>query len=207
MLPKRLTDILKEHDPEDISISITKLDFETNKLNFILRVAGFGYNDEDNYDCRWTVNVVQYRTSKISLDFASSISISDTHPLLWKFSDKQSELYFNGDCNDADKLFLDLYRTHKVYFEGLTDFEDTINQPDNFEQLLKSKNGLLATGPNKLMNVYADVLAKHGLTYSITGDRVPTFWDGEKHVVETGHAKVLFIDSSYIVGDDFEFVG
>jgi hypothetical protein len=206
VLPKRLTEILNDHDPEDIAISITKIDFETNNLNFVLKVSGFGYNDEDNYEYRWTVNTEHYRTSKFSLDFASSISISDTHPLLWQFSDKQSELYFNGNCNDPDKLFLDLYKSHQACFEGLTDFEETINQHDNFEPLLKSRNGLLASGPNKLMSMYADVLPKHNLTYSIIGDRVPTFWDGDKHVLETGKAKVLFIDSSYIIADDFNFV-
>lgn len=57
------------------------------------------------------------------------------------------------------------------------------------------------------MNMYADVLAKHNMTYSIIGDLVPTFWDGEKHVIETGKAKVLFIDNSYIIADDFDFAG
>jgi hypothetical protein len=206
VLPKILTDILNEHDPEDIAISVTKINYETNNLSFTIKVSGFGYNDEENYEHYWTVNVVQYRTSKISLDFASSISIRDTHPLLWQFSDKQSELYFNGNCNDADKLFLDLYRTHTACFEGLTDFEDTINQLENFNQLIDSKNGLLATGPNKLMVLYADILTKHDMTYSIIGDMVPTFWDGEKHVLENGKAKVLFIDNSYIISDDFDFV-
>ncbi|HEU5166483.1 MAG TPA: hypothetical protein VFU29_13120 [Chitinophagaceae bacterium] len=206
MLPKRLIDILNEHDPEDIAISITKIDYETNNLNFIIKVSGFGYNDEENYEYRWTVNVIQYRTSKISLNFASSISISDNHPVLWQFSDKQSQLYFNGNCNDVDKLFLDLYRTHNICFEGLIDFEDTINQSDSLDHLLKSKNGLLATGPNKLMIMYADVLTKHNMNYSIIGDRVPTFWDGEKHVSETGKAKVMFMDNFYIVADDFDFV-
>ena len=83
MLPERLTEILNDHDPEDIAISITKIDFETNNLNFVIKVSGFGYNDEDNYEYSWTVNTEYYRTSKFSLDFASSISISDTHPLLW----------------------------------------------------------------------------------------------------------------------------
>jgi hypothetical protein len=207
VLPKRLTDILNDHDPGDIAISITKIDFETNNLNFVIKISGFGYNDEDNYEYRWTVNTVHYRTSKFSLDFACSIYITDTHPLLWQFSDKQSELYFNGICSDADRLFLDLYKAHNACFEGLIDFEETINQPDNFEPLLKSRNGLLASGPNKLMNMYADVLSKHNMSSSIIGDRVPTFWDGEKHVLETGKAKVLFIDNSYIVADDFEFAG
>ncbi len=80
MLPDKLTKILNEHDPEDIAISITKVEFETNNLNFVIKVSGFGYNDEENYEYRWKINVVQYRTSKISLDFASSISISNTTP-------------------------------------------------------------------------------------------------------------------------------
>lgn len=206
MLPNKLIEILNTHDPEDIAISITKIDFKTTNLNLGIKVSGFGYNDEENYEYRWTISVTQYRTSKISFDFASSIAINDTHPLLWQYSDKQSEIYFNGNCSDTDKLFLDLYKMHNSYFEGLLNFEDTINQSANFDQLLKSKNGLLATGPNKLMIKYADVLSKHNIAHSIIGDRVPTFWDGEKHVLETGNAKILFIDNSYIIADDFNFV-
>lgn len=206
MLPEKLQDILTNHDPEDIAISILQVDNETPDPSFKIQVSGFGYNDEENYVLEWTIKTERYRSSRISLEAASSIKIIIDNPLLWYYSDKQSSIYFKGFCNDTDKLFLDLYRAHNSIFDGLQNFEETLNQPYNFDSLIQSKNGLLASGPRKLLEKYANVLDSHNIQYSIIGDRVPQYWDGEKHNDETGNAKVLFIDKSYIIADEFFFV-
>lgn len=207
MLPEKLQDILTNYDPEDIAISFLQVDNENADPSFKIQVSGFGYNDEENYVLEWTIKTVQYRSSKISLDAASSIEISNNDPLLWYYSDKQCSIYFNGSCSDTDKLFLDLYRLHNSIFNGLLNFEETLNQPHNFDSLIQSKNGLLASGPRKLLEKYATVLDRHNIQYSIIGDRVPQYWDGQKHNNETGNAKVLFVDNSYIIADNFVFVG
>ena len=108
MLPQKLQEILNDHDPEDISISILKIVFEGQDTTFQIRVSGDGYNDESNYIYEWTVNTVRFRTSRLSFNLASQIVLVDNHPLLWQYSDKQSQLYFRGACSDSDKLFLDL---------------------------------------------------------------------------------------------------
>ena len=207
MLPIKLQNILTEHDPEDIAISILQVDNENPDPSFKIQVSGFGYNDEENYVLEWIIKTVQFRSSRISFDPASSIEILNDDPILWSYSDKQCSLYFNGSCSDTDKLFLELYRVHNSIFNGLLNFEDTLNQPYDFESLIQSKNGLLANGPRKLLEKYATVLDRHNIKYSIIGDRVPQYWDGEKHNDETGNAKVLFIDNSYIVADKFVFIG
>ena len=207
MLPEKLQNILTNHDPEDIAICILQVDNENPDPSFKIQVSGFGYNDEENYVLEWIIKTVQFRSSRISFDTASSIEISNNDPLLWYYSDKHCSLYFNGSCCDTDKLFIDLYRIHNSIFNGLSNFEDTLNQPNNFDNLIQSKNGLLASGPRKLLDKYATVLDKHNILYSIIGDRVPQYWDGEKHIDETGNAKVLFIGSSYIIADKFVFVG
>ena len=206
MLPEKLQDILTNHDPEDIAISFLQVDNENAEPIFKIQVSGFGYNHEDNYILEWIIKTVQFRSCRISLDTASSIEISNDDPILWNYSDKQCLLYFNGSCSDTDKLFLELYRVHNSIFNGLLNFEETLNQPYNFEILIQSKNGLLASGPKKLLEKYATVLDRHDIKYSIIGDRVPQYWDGEKHHDETGNAKALFIDNSYIIADKFVFV-
>ena len=134
------------------------------------------------------------------------MEISHTHPVLWEFSDKQSEIYFKGHCDDVDKLFSNLYKLHTSLFGNLLPIENTLNNMYDFNKLIEAENGLLAKGPQKLMNLYGNILEQHNLTYSRIGDKVPTYWDGEKHVTETGNAKVLFIDDSYVIADDFQFI-
>ncbi len=38
------------------------------------------------------------------------------------------------------------------------------------------------------------------------GKEFQLFGTEKKHVLETGNAKILFIDNSYIIADDFDFV-
>ena len=207
MIPKDLSDILENYDPEDFDVVITKVDYETTNPKFDIQCSVKSYNDEDNFIRRWTIDTKQHRQSKISLDFASTFEISNDHPILWQFSDKQSEIYFSGHCSDADKLFIDLYKTHKSLFGNFTAFEDTVHFANDFKHLMKTSSGLLSNGPNKLMIKYAELLEPYNLSYSLIGDRMPTYYDceNEKHITETGNAKVLFIDNSYIVADEFIF--
>jgi hypothetical protein len=206
VIPKKLQDILTNHDPEDIAISFLQINNENAEPSFKIQVSGFGYNDEESYVFEWTINTVQYRSSRISLELASSIEISNDATLLWYYSDKQCSMYFNGYCSDTDNLFLALYRVHNNIFEGLLNFENTLNQPSNFDRLIQSKNGLLASGPRKLLEQYATVLNTYNINYSIIGDRVPLYWDGEKHLEEIGNAHILFIGNSYIIADKFVFM-
>jgi hypothetical protein len=205
VLPKDLTDILENNDPEDIRIAITKINFETSNPNFDIKVTVQGYNNDDNVVRCWTIKTEQYRKSKISLDLASTLDLNQDHPILWQFSDTHSEIYFSGHCSEPDKLFISLYKIHKTLFQDLIPFGDCIRDANDFNWLTNSPSGLLAQGPKKLMAKYASLLGQHNLEFSIIGDRVPTYWDGEKHVTETGNAKVLFIDNSYIIADDFQF--
>jgi hypothetical protein len=206
VIPEKLQNILTNHDPEDIAIYFLQVDNENADPSFKIQVSGFGYNDEENYVLEWTIKTIQYRSSKISLDKASSIKISSDEPLLWYYSDKHCSLYFNGSCSDTGNLFLDLYRLHNSLFYGLLNFEDTLNQPYNFDNLIQSKNGLLAIGPRKLLEKYATILDRYNIQHSIIDDKVPQYWNGEKNIDETGNAKVLFIDSSYIIADKFVFI-
>jgi hypothetical protein len=82
VLPKNLSDILENNDPEDISIVITKINFEASNPSFDIKVTVQGYNNDDNVISRWTIKTEQYRISKISLDLASTLNLNQDHPIL-----------------------------------------------------------------------------------------------------------------------------
>ncbi|MVN23524.1 hypothetical protein GO621_18550 [Mucilaginibacter sp. HMF7410] len=206
MLPKILKDILENYDPEDLDIVIKKVDYQASNPKLDIQVSVHGYHEQDNFVQRWNIETIQYRQSKFSLDYSSSLEISNDHPILWQFSDYQSSIYFSGNCSDPNLMFIDLYKLHKSLFEGLISFEETLNQGNDFCNFISnSTSGLLANGPKKLLVKYGEILKKYNLNYTIIGDRIPTYWNGEKHETEVGNAKVLFIDSSYIVADEFLF--
>ena len=206
MLPKDITDILDNYDPEDLNIQITKVDYEANEPTFDIELSATGYNDEENITSHWTIQTIRYRKCDISLYFGTTLQINTTHPILWQFSDVQSSLYFSGTCSDADKLFMDLFNLHHSVTENLIPFEKTLHRIYQFRESMKVTSGLLADGPKKLLTHYASLLEKYNLQFTIIGDRTPTFWNGEKHIQESGTAKILFIDNSYVIADEFKFI-
>lgn len=200
MLPDILNEIFENNDPEDISISILKAESENRELKITIEVSGYDFGNHT-----WQIDTVNYRAGNILFDTSHEMEIRKEHPLLWQFSDEQSELYFSGYTDNVEKLFFDLHKVHYSNFYNLSSFEESLNLLKDFKRLIGSKNGLLARGSNKLMRLYAQILEAHEMEYSIIGNRIPTFWDGAGRVEETGTAKVLFIDNSYIIADEFVF--
>jgi len=208
MLPPEFTEILEKYDYEDYSIII--IDIDNSEPNPILniQVSIDSYNDESNIVSSWKIKTKHYRQSRISLGFATSLAIEDDHPILWQFSDMQSEIYFKGGCSNPDKLFIDLYKIHSRLFNDLIPFKNSIRNVDDFSWILETSSGLLAKGPRKLMTEYSVLLNQFNLNHTVINDRIPTYWDDdtEKNVNESGKAKVLFIDNSFIIADEFNFI-
>ena len=205
MIPNKLKKVIN-NDPEDIEIFIKKVNFENQELKVNIIVSGYDYEKQNDFTEEWEIETKNYRTSKISFNFSSNIEILTEHSLLWEFVDKHSELYFNGTTNQYEKLFTDLYKVHYSSFQEYASFQDTINKLQEFGELIQSGNGLLAKGPNKLLENYGKILTKHNIKYSIIGNNTPIFWNGNEAVGEDGLAKLLFIDDSYIIADEFMFI-
>lgn len=205
MIPADLADMLAKNDEEDLSIAILNANFENKEASFKILVSGYSYDEEAHFQYEWTIETVNYRTSKIMFDKQFYMEIVTEHPILWEFSDKQSELYFRGATDFTQNLYHELYQVHYSCFENLIDFQQSIYCPHNFERLRKPASGLFAKGSNQLMQRYGKILEGYGIHYSIVGERIPNFWNGNSLIEEGGLAKVLFIDSSYIIADDFLF--
>lgn len=205
MIPADLADILEKTDEEDITVSILHADFQNKDARFKILVSGHSYEEEEFFQYEWTIETVNYRTSKIMFDRDFHMKIMTDDALLWRFSDIQSELYFNGYTDFTQNLFFELYQAHYNCYENLEDFQETIYSPGNFERLRQPSAGLMAKGPNKLMKLYGQILKGYGINFSIVGERMPTFWNGSRAVDEDGKVKVLFIAGAYIIADEFIF--
>lgn len=206
MLPKLIEDILDDSDPEDLQIVIEKVNYEFVNPTFDIQLSAIKFNEGDNIVQHWTIEPYNYRTCNFSLGFASTLQIDVHHPLLWQFSDIQSSMYFSGHCSNPDRLFIELYKIHTSLVENFISFDDVLHRISDFETAMKSASGLFAIGPKKLLMAYAECAKKYNLKSTIIGDRIPTYWNGEQHIEESGQAKVLFLDDSYIIADAFNFI-
>jgi hypothetical protein len=206
LLPKELSDIFQEYSEDDYNLCITKIDYSTQNfiIDFVLDMLVI--NDKDKLKQEWTITSIGHRKNDLSFDFEGYIKIKDEHPLLWEFYDTQCELYYSGQCNDAPKLFYDLYITHKQTFGEFKGFNISFADSSNNFKPFQLTNGLLTKGSKMLMLKYADCLKQNGLDFSIIGERPAKYWNGTEFIIESDPLKVLFFGKGYIIAKDFSFV-
>ena len=207
MIPEELAKIFEEYDYDDLKLYIRKVDFYSDIFTFNVEIKTDANGYQASLGEEWIVNVTGQRENRISFDLAADIDIKEDHPLLWKYTDLQCELYFSGICADPGKVFLDMYQTHYSLFRKYIPFETYLNS-NSFNSLFKMAGGLLARGPKTLLLKYAESLNAQGLDFSIIGERLPTYWDGNSFVPENRDLKVLFMSetSTYIIGQSFDFI-
>lgn len=203
MIPKELQDILDEFDEEDISLWITKAELLTG--DFLLDISVKVHNFEVTRLQSWTILARTYKKSHISFDYASSISITEDHPLLWHFTDTQCELYFAGQCKDVPKLFYDLYHVHQEALDFYECFSMKRVEGWPYNKPMQYSSGFLTQGPKKLLEMYGECLKHNEMDYSLIGERPQTYFDGQQYLPEPKDLKILFLGSNYVIAREYLF--
>lgn len=196
MLPTEIQYLLDNYDAEDISLVITKADYSVD-----VPILSFRICEPDAEPQNWTFEVIGHRASEIS--FSSEVDnylilITDDHPYLWQYSDFQTELYFKGSSNDIYKVISEL---NQIDFNLFGKYQ---NSTEQLYALLRTSNGSLGKGPQKLLTKYEKCLNKYGIETSIVGGYIPTYWDG-RNKFSGDTLKIFLINGSYIVAQDFIF--
>lgn len=193
---------LNNYDPEEITISIDRTDFKAAPpyVDITLQISSIDEVD----DQKWRLHLIGYLACHISDAASFGMNFKKDHPLLWDYNDLQASLYFNGISKDFYKLYWDLNHTYTSLYGSYSGVEKYLNTERKFEELMKSKYGLLATGPKRLLVDFAECLERQGIKSSIINEHKPTFWNGERTVSELKNASLLLIGESYIISDEFE---
>jgi hypothetical protein len=206
LLPVTLTNLSEKYLYEDLDLCITNVLMNDQVFNVELSVRTAKHYWGEPLDQRWQIEVIGHRQNNVSFDYGESIEILTDHPVLWKYSDFQAELYFSGVCEHPDRLFYQMYQVHYALYQGLVPFEAFLNTND-FGRFFQLPGGLLAKGPRKLLQAYAPFLEEAGLKWSITNERKASYWDGASHQPERDDLQILRIDqtTTYIVAEGFNF--
>lgn len=197
MIPAELLQVIDTNDEEDFNLGIMNVAFDDAGFRFDLSMKTIYEEDETSYDATWRVDVVGHRENRVSFNYASDIRIEQEHPLLWKYTDIQGNLYFAGSCSDPTKLFYRMYHVHQKLFGSYIPFGKFLNV-DSFERLFEMKSGLLAKGPKPLLTHYGQCLGEAGMDWSIISN---------SHQPEKTDLKILLLDhtDNYFIGEDFIF--
>jgi len=189
MLPKGLTEILESADYVDWDFSFRNIRLSTDLLQ-----VEFSINDTEGSNKKSIVLMkISGKTDFFiaKKDNSDYSHFEDQHPLLWRFSDTQCELYITGQTKKVKELAFDLFNIHYSLFGQYISFNPGVLTSIN------NGHGLFQKGPKLLLKMYADKLNEYGIKTSIISERPP-----DKIL---SNLKILFLGSSYFIGNNFEF--
>jgi hypothetical protein len=203
LTPDELHNILLEENYE-VDFLISKAELMDDRLDLYFALRKFSTGDLRE---SWKLKAHGHRDSRITLGDAAGMLVEEDHPLLWKFTDIQCELYFNGKPARVEYLVVDLYKIEIHLFQNYQTFGTFMNRGDIFK-LLETSQGLLARGPKKLLSKYAECLKKHGIDPSIIAERPPVYPNSGSQNTGTTQLKILFLSLNYgyIIAENFAFI-
>ncbi len=119
-------------------------------------------------DQTWEIRVDEIR--EVSLNegqnsvwsFHDDLTFSHDHVLLWGFKDLVSQLNFSGPPESHEGLLWDLHDRHAEVTGGWIPFERYFSSYFRWNRL-SGGHGVLANGPNRLLQEYASVLKQSDL--------------------------------------------
>jgi hypothetical protein len=131
-----------------------------------------------------------------------SIAVLDDHVLLWPSVQFKVQLHFNGSATDSRPVLGALALQHYQLLGEWFPFPEFVNG-ELFRDLFRFGSGLLATGPQAVMEAYGDVLDEFGIGHSSPPGRPPSWWNGTSWQEERERLHLLLIGRSYVVAPEF----
>ncbi|MBL0388593.1 hypothetical protein JJB07_18470 [Tumebacillus sp. ITR2] len=140
----------------------------------------------------WKVTCSETIDYQHNFEYIEDLNVYQDHVLLWKANQEQAQLFFKGTPQNTNELVGELYIKHQEVTQGWIPFGTFLNGP--LEWLIKGGDGLLASGPLPLLQVYQTVLNSFGISTSLLSK-------GKTHQPY----QVLVFATSYVVAKEFQF--
>lgn len=167
---------------------------------------GLDVNPGDGPMKRWRVRCNGVHANRFVEPTACSLEVTATHPVLWPQLERQVQLFFNGQVRNSALVVADLARVHLDLVGLWFPFGQFLNAGGSvsLDNLLMSGYGLLAEGPETLINAYRGVLEKHQLRPSSPPSQPARYWSGTTWVESPRDLKAMILDRSFVVASSFE---
>ena len=192
--PKELNDIINSDWYQDEGcVAINKLEYVNDDINIEFSLETGEYETPNQV---WRLTAKSVKSNKINLDWGNNFQIFNDHFLLWEFNDHLTRLYFSGDGNDQNKLFVDFHKMHKSLYEKYFDIDKYINSSLDLINLCNSNVGLFAAGPMKILENYYECLKRN--------DRNPYYESYSKPEIDE-QVLLLILGKSYLIAKNFTF--
>lgn len=206
-LSRKLAAILDAADfDEDGGIEIIAIELLGNDLNLKIELWGGLYGiprQEWKLECRCVKDYRLQPSNKVGLEVITE------HPLLFPHNKVQSELFFNGTTDNLKGLLADLMIAHNKIVGTWFSLKDFLHQVPCLTHVPYIKNsdfkfGLLAKGPDIVMQEYLKVMEQYKIEANIINKQESKIWDGETWVASSNDNVVLFIGDNYFITNSIQ---
>ncbi|MBL0317941.1 MAG: hypothetical protein IPP74_01330 [Alphaproteobacteria bacterium] len=205
-LPKELKAILDATDFEDGGIEIIAMELLGNDLNLKVEL----WDDLDGFPRQqWKLECRSVKDYKLQPSNKVGLEVITEHPLLFPHNKAQSELFFNGTTDKLKELLADLVIAHNKIVGTWFSLEDFVHQMPCITHVPYIKNndfkfGLLAKGPDIVMQEYLKVIDQYKIQANIINQRESKIWDGATWVASTNDNVVLFVGDNYFITNSIQ---
>lgn len=172
--------------PETLQLVVAATEFDEK--------AG-GLRERGTYVIR-ALGVIEHR---VSVGQFASLRFTEDHPLLYRYNDAPSALFFRGTPDDVNALLVDMLQAYASTFGPWRQIPEYLNQSKPLYTLLTSGGDMLGEMPKKLGDALVKTLEAHQLETKLIVDEA---LDKDEHE-RSQHRKALLIDDSYIIALDF----
>lgn len=198
---QELLDVLSYGDEDGVDLTLTSVHLRGDELSLDLDAV-----DASRRRRRWCVIVGEVEEHRIQLGRCGSMRFEAEHPLVWSSSEPQAGLYFSDAPRDVLGTVGALWRRHRQETRGWIPFERFLNGHLAVDRLLGTGAGLLAHGPQRLLEAYGLELDAQAVPWNIVGGRpltCPYPAPGAAPDEEDRSLRVLTFDASYVIGAGF----
>jgi hypothetical protein len=151
----------------------------------------------------WQVHCTGVQQFHIQDRWVDTIDEATEHPLLWPFTDPLVTIYFRGPASTPLAIVGALYERHRELTGDWIPFHHYLNRyPGGLSALLQTSAGEFASGPAKIIDAYAEVLAQHGVRSSRLQRGPAKIWN-EQPSVAPPSLQVLLLNQSFVIAEDF----
>jgi hypothetical protein len=189
----KLLEIIDTGEFEDTEIiRLISVKEQGDRLRLIFKVTP---NVGEVHLQRWIVRCDNVIAHQIILGNAYDLSLEYEHVLLWEHQKPRVAISFSAESiKHPLSVVGQLYRKHMELAGEWIPFDRYFNMPEKLDELIAGRHGLLAEGPEPLMQAYEMVLKENGFQ---TTNRivVPDVHEG---------ISVLIFGDSYIVASKFD---
>ena len=188
--------VLDRFDPEDYVLTIRRAESRHDDLELHAEFSILATRETK----KWSIQCcdVLDQSLKVGCD-ETDLRLVEDHQLLWPHNTPSTSLYFHGQWSDPETVIGALYVKHDELTDGWFDFNHWFNPTVKPTSLIAGGVGLLAEGPEPVIQGYEQVMQRFGFVTSTLSSQ-PMHWDAIKRSFEeSGPAIALVGGESWVV--------